>query len=80
MRKYEYDILLPTTSEHLTEILNEYNGYFCNSQYFNVCFKLTSEQLAGFEKIRQSDKLEKEKVMEMNDFLIKEMIKDEFKI
>ncbi len=80
MRKYEYDILLPTTFEHLTEILSEYNGYLCNSRYFEACFKLTSEQLAGLEKIRQSDKPEKEKVMEMNNFLIKEMIKDGFKI
>ena len=80
MRKYEYDILLPTTFDHLTEILSENNGYFCNSQYFKACFTLTSEQLAGLEKIRRSDRPEKEKVMEMNDFLIKEMIKDEFKI
>ncbi|MFV0361473.1 MAG: hypothetical protein ACK5LL_00065 [Suipraeoptans sp.] len=80
MRNYEYDILLPTTFDHLTEILSEYNGYFCNSKYFRACFTLTSEQLADLEKIRQSDKPEKEKVMEMNDFLIKEMIKDEFKI
>ncbi len=79
MRRYEYDILLPTTFEQLTEILSEYNGYFCNSQYFKACFELTSEQLADLEKIKHSDKPEKEKVIEMNDFLIKEMIKDEFK-